>query len=558
MSTSSVKGPSSSPSLTRTREANATVEAAPTDAPEGGGETQDARWNAPTASASKGASSSSGFQTAGTPKAAAQRLGNGIMETGRGLLDRVWGSSGPSPAQNVAAWGKAIFQDAKPAPASLDPMPSAKNDLPSDGKLMVQGPGGPGLAPRGTSLDALRGQAFTPKDGVAVKPGPVVLYTTGIQTNAASQAETAQLLANQGHNVIAVRNATEPSGGVFGGLGSTSKDAVQASADVSLGETKELGSVNPAKVNPATLTLAASVTQELREGRPVHLIGHSQGAAITAAALNVVNLAIETGQPKPEGLSDAQWQAQRDTMRQALSESKVETMGGFGTTFPPGPTYTHYINDGDHVPQTRVGGLLIGTPSPEDVVQRGGGDKATFHLFNDGNWTTDPERAHAVDKSYLAQRERVEAGRGTGTKVGQFVVDLKQARATLADGGFSKAQADELLKRPENALLTFGWNRHGFEEIVSRCKEFAGLYPQLKTPELVPDALAQGARKYGGQATFLNLLRGSGFSDGGQNANTAKDLTLNMDPPRGRDGKPSATSKKVTFTLGQGEVEYKP
>ncbi len=535
MSSPKLPGSTSAPQLHRTRESNPALEAPAAEAHEPTSAQRDTRWNAPTADAGKGAATTSAFQDAATPRVAAQRLGTGVMEAGRNFLGGLFGGSNSGP-KHVEAWGKALFQEAKPAPASLAPMPSPKNDLPSDGKLMVNGPNGPGLAPSGTSLDALRHQAFGPQNGKPVKPGPVVLYTTGIQTNAASQAETAQLLANQGHNVIAVRNATEPGHTL---LGRTVKDAKQAENDVDLGQASSLSETNPAKENAATLTLATAVTQELAAGRPVHLIGHSQGAAITAAALNVVHLTLESGQPRPPGLSDEQWQAQRDTMRQALSESKVETMGGFGTKFPPGPTYTHYINDGDHVPQTGVGGLLIGTPSSEDVIERGGGAKATFHLFNDGSSSmTEPARAHDVAQAYLAQRARLDQGKGTGTKLGQFVVDLKQSKATLKGAGFSDKEADALLKKPGNELLSFGWNRLGFKKIAERSQELATTYSQFKPHELMKEALKQGAEKYGGQGGFLSAFRLKGTAD-----DQPESFVLDMSDPRGRD------RKTVTFTL---------
>jgi len=80
--------------------------------------------------------------------------------------------------------------------------------------------------------------------------------------------------------------------------------------------------------NPAVESLKALIRQNAAGDRTLELVAHSQGGAIVSAALN-------------------------DLYREdpnLVSFVKVTTFGTFGTDYPPGPTYHHYIHSMDPVP----------------------------------------------------------------------------------------------------------------------------------------------------------------------------------------------------------------
>ncbi len=85
--------------------------------------------------------------------------------------------------------------------------------------------------------------------------------------------------------------------------------------------------------NPAVETLKNQVRQAILDGRPLRLEAHSQGGAITSAAL---------------------MDLYRENPNYDFSNITVKTFGSAGTEFPPGPRYTHYVIAGDPVP------LLVG------------------------------------------------------------------------------------------------------------------------------------------------------------------------------------------------------
>jgi len=209
--------------------------------------------------------------------------------------------------------------------------------------------------------------AVTPYGGV--RNNETLIYVNGIQTNVGGQANSLQAIAdNTGSRVIGVHNAT----------GSFVGDIVQ-----SLGDKLDIGN------NPAVDTLADTVYNELRAGRDVHLMAHSQGAIITSRALQDVKnrLMLE------DGMSRSQAEA-------LMNNIKVETFGGASRRFTDGPQYVHYVNRNDGVPQE------FGLRSWLNPFADPGRDAQT-HYFREGK----PFVSHGFEEFYLPERVPFEQAR---------------------------------------------------------------------------------------------------------------------------------------------------
>jgi len=216
------------------------------------------------------------------------------------------------------------------------------------------------------------GQTFSPEtplsDVPAVTPAggvtnnETLIYVNGIRTDVAGQSNSLQAIAdNTGSRVIGVHNATR----------SSVADIFQ-----SLGDKLDIGN------NPAVDTLADTVYNELRAGRDVHLMAHSQGAIITSRALEDVKnrLMLEDGMSR----TDAE---------NLLNNVKVETFGGASRRFPDGPQYVHYVNRNDGVPQA------FGLRSWLNPFANAGRDAQT-HYFREGK----PLVSHGFEEFYLPER----------------------------------------------------------------------------------------------------------------------------------------------------------
>jgi hypothetical protein len=148
--------------------------------------------------------------------------------------------------------------------------------------------------------------------------------------------------------------------------------------------------------NPAVDTMADTIYSELKAGRSVHVMGHSQGGLILSRALGDVanRLRIE------DGLSQA------DTEK-LLGQVKVETFGAAACRYPDGPQYVHYVNDKDLVPT--MFGLGDGD-SPLDFLRDAGRGAVVRHFeYGDGMSGT-----HRLDQAYLPFRvpfDEARAGR---------------------------------------------------------------------------------------------------------------------------------------------------
>jgi hypothetical protein len=234
-----------------------------------------------------------------------------------------------------------------------------KADTAFDGKLV--GAGGQTFAP-GTPLSQLPG--VTPKNNP--NPSETIIYVNGIGDDKDKQARSLQTIADTtGAKILGVHNATE---GMVGDVLQCVKDKLDKGT------------------NPAVDTLADTVYSELKAGRSVHLMGHSQGGLITSRALSHVanRLRLE------DGLSKA------DTEK-LLSKVNVETFGAAAGSYPDGPNYVHYVNDKDLVPG--LFGLGHGD-GPLDFLKHAGKGAVVRHF----DYGSSPGESHGLAQAYLPAR----------------------------------------------------------------------------------------------------------------------------------------------------------
>ncbi|MFP2905643.1 hypothetical protein ACLESD_11415 [Pyxidicoccus sp. 3LFB2] len=194
-----------------------------------------------------------------------------------------------------------------------------------------------------------------------------VLYVNGIQTSKDAQANSLQAIADTtGARVIGIHNATE---GMAADLAQCVKDKLDKGH------------------NPAVDTLADTLYNEIKAGRDVHLMAHSQGGLISSRALGDVQrrLRIEDGMSK-------------DEVKAMMSKINVETFGAAATRYPDGPNYVHYVNRGDPVP-----GLFgLGPVADKWNPIADGGEGSKVHHFNE--FRLNPIAAHGFESIYLNER----------------------------------------------------------------------------------------------------------------------------------------------------------
>jgi hypothetical protein len=231
--------------------------------------------------------------------------------------------------------------------------------------------GGGKTFPPGTALKDIPG--VTPKNNP--NPSSTVLYVNGINTTKDGQFNSLQEIAETtGSKVIGIHNATE-------GMGADLAQCVKDKLDKG--------------TNPAVDTLADTLYTELKAGRDVHLMAHSQGGLITSRALSHLEnrLRIEDGMSQ----ADAQ---------KLMSKLQVETFGAAAMHYPDGPQYVHYVNRGDPVP-----GFFGLGPAPDKwnpAVDGGKGSKVIH--FND--FHLNPIAAHGFESVYLKHRVPFDQARG--------------------------------------------------------------------------------------------------------------------------------------------------
>ncbi|WP_224248766.1 lipase family protein [Hyalangium gracile] len=337
---------------------------------------------------------------------------------------------------------------ANPQPVPFKP---GTPDLQYDGMLVgsggVDASGKPVILmyPPDTAISDV--QPFTPRGGV--RNDETLIYTNGILTDTAGQASSLQYLADlTGSATVGVRNSTA------GFL----RDLAQSGVDT----------LNPEWLNPASVALAETVLAELSQGKPIHLVGHSQGGLVTSNALKIVD-SILKGTPQETGF-DART---LDTMRQGYQDMKVETFGSAAHDYPAGPHYVHYINVQDPVPSEIGLGGNIPSATVEDFQRRAGGDKATVYFLNSpGNNPHSPLPAHDLEALYLANRVPfAEAQRNAGK-----IIPSKELGADeLMAVGVSERVATELsLRYP---LLELDSQHSGLDTLQSIVREYKDFAP---------------------------------------------------------------------------------
>jgi hypothetical protein len=195
-----------------------------------------------------------------------------------------------------------------------------------------------------------------------------IIYTNGILTDLKGQQASLQAIANvTGSNVIGVHNSTE------GAI----KDLLQCVNDKSN---------NIFARNPAVDSLSDTIHDQLRQGKEVHLMGHSQGGLITSRALSDLKARLTS--------EDGMTTEQAETL---MSRIKVETFGAAAASYPDGPQYTHNINRCDLVPS------MVGLGVLADVhllVHPGRGAKVNYFTDQAGGIQAN----HAFNTTYLNHR----------------------------------------------------------------------------------------------------------------------------------------------------------
>ncbi|QRK10623.1 hypothetical protein JQX13_11360 [Archangium violaceum] len=235
----------------------------------------------------------------------------------------------------------------------------SKPDRVYDGHLV--GAGGRTFPP-GTPLSQVPG--VTPRNNP--NPTETFVYVNGISNTKDQQLGSMQQIADRtGAKVIGVHNATE---GMVADLAQCVKDKLDKGH------------------NPAVDSLADTVYAELKAGRSVHLMAHSQGGLVTSRALNDVanRLRIE------DGMS-------RGDVEKLLGRVNVETFGGAAGRYPDGPNYVHYVNTKDIVP-TWFG---QGNGEGLDEWMRDAGKGAVVRRFEHGSGL---QGTHGLGDAYLPQR----------------------------------------------------------------------------------------------------------------------------------------------------------
>jgi hypothetical protein len=231
----------------------------------------------------------------------------------------------------------------------------------------------------------------TPLGQVVPGEGPLTVHVNGIQNNAPTQAgdlEAIQRAGGVNPRLVGIHNAETTMPG----------DLAQ-----SVGDKAGIGR------NPAVDTLRQTVLDEVRGGRDLHLMGHSQGALIISRAMgearqslsddHFARLKAEAPPVAPgRGFFERQQQQAGQLRQEAnrlaeqqLSRVRVETFGGAAHSYPDGPRYTHYINRNDPVAM----GAGLGRPV------RSPGRDADMRFFTSGSFGIG---AHGFRDHYLPRR----------------------------------------------------------------------------------------------------------------------------------------------------------
>jgi hypothetical protein len=204
-------------------------------------------------------------------------------------------------------------------------------------------------------------EGFTPRRGTRRPSGETIIQINGINTTLEQQKSALQTTADAtGAKVVGIHNATE---GLAGDLKQSVTDKLNTGR------------------NPAVESLRDVILTELREGRPVHLMAHSQGGLITSRALGEV--------------AD---QLKKENKTALLDRIKVETFGAASGRYPDGPRYVHYLNKKDPVSNLfGVGGSTSFFSHPGKSVR---GREAQIIQFSEKSLI----EAHSFQGTYLQHR----------------------------------------------------------------------------------------------------------------------------------------------------------
>ncbi len=225
-------------------------------------------------------------------------------------------------------------------------------------------------------------QIGTVKPSELVTNREIIWYVNGIYNDAESQFFTMKKIARlSGQPVIGIRNTTD---------GKIS-DVEQARRDVLLRSRK----------NPATSTLARALYDELKANRGVHLIGHSQGTAVIAVAIDLVKEHFER-----DNLSFCE-------VLKKLSLIKAEIYGSPVFEFTSGPSYYHRCNYEDPVCNFARSRTFLDNEIKSFESMTGYGSKikgntyggnATIEHINVSSGSLEPLSDHFMDTIYLSRR----------------------------------------------------------------------------------------------------------------------------------------------------------
>ena len=207
---------------------------------------------------------------------------------------------------------------------------------------------------------------------------------------------------------------------VFGTLMGTGKELLIQQAPRQLPNTQDaLDTIDTLKgrsSQPATITLADDIANQLRDGKPVNLIGHSEGGVNVVAAIGQAKRKLideETDKilsAKP-GLNPkmAIEQASRGVEESMAKNMNVTLLGTQQTGLPSGPNYTRIAHKGDIIPDAISGAQdAIGFPGHDSEPQSNGKPSPPVERFPrvaEGGRTlgTDqlnPSAAHNMITSY--------------------------------------------------------------------------------------------------------------------------------------------------------------
>ncbi|UQA55600.1 hypothetical protein [Polyangium aurulentum] len=156
-----------------------------------------------------------------------------------------------------------------------------------------------------------------------------IFYVNGIKTPHQTHCNTLKQIGDMTcANVVGIYNATE----------GAAKDALQTGRDRALIDQAKAGRQSLAHDgrNPAVDTVSDLVTRETRAGRPVEIMAHSQGGAVTSLGLYDARNQLAAG-PPPKG---------------SLGNVKVTSFGAAAPTWIPevSANSQHYVHIDDFTP----------------------------------------------------------------------------------------------------------------------------------------------------------------------------------------------------------------